>query len=95
MERPPTFDLFLNELSASSIWGVLLIPVAIELLQPDTGTAMVYFAMLQFLFGKVSAQSVFHSRLWVGLALTLLTLGISRNNIYLAVGIGVHHHALS
>jgi rod shape determining protein RodA len=85
MERP-TFDLSKRNYQLQA-FGVLLIPVALIILQPDTGTAMVYFAMLLMFYREGLPQYYFI--LGFGfIALTLLTLGIS-NNIYLAVGIGV------
>ena len=44
MERP-TFDLNKRNYQAIA-FGVLLIPIVLILLQPDTGTAMVYFSLL-------------------------------------------------
>jgi rod shape determining protein RodA len=85
MERP-TFDLSKTSYQLQS-FGVLLLPVALIILQPDTGTAMVYFAMLLMFYREGLPQYYFI--LGFGfIALTLLALGIS-NNIYLAVGIGV------
>lgn len=84
MERP-TFDLtkLNNQLVA---FGVLLLPVALILLQPDTGTAMVYFALLVMFYREGFPQKYYI--LGFGfIALTLLSLGIE-NNIYLAGGIG-------
>jgi rod shape determining protein RodA len=89
--KRPTFDLSKRNYQLQA-FGVLLIPVALIILQPDTGTAMVYFAMLLMFYREGLPQYYFI--LGFGfIALTLLTLGIS-NNIYLAVGIGVIIRAL-
>lgn len=83
MERP-TFDLSKRRYQLQA-FGVLLLPVALIILQPDTGTAMVYFAMLLMFYREGLPQYYFI--LGFGfVALTLLALGIS-NNIYLAIGI--------
>ncbi|MBN3584096.1 rod shape-determining protein RodA [Algoriphagus aestuarii] len=85
MERP-TFDLSKtkNQLVA---FGVLLLPVALILLQPDTGTAMVYFSLLVMFYREGFPQRYYI--LGFGfIALTLLALGIE-NNLYLVAGIGL------
>ncbi len=85
MERP-TFDLSKGTYQLRA-FAVLLIPVALIILQPDTGTAMVYFALLLMFYREGLPQYYFI--LGFGMvALTLLALGIS-NNIYLAIGIAV------
>ncbi|MFC3416756.1 rod shape-determining protein RodA [Algoriphagus hitonicola] len=85
MERP-TFDLTKRNHQLIA-FGVLLLPVAFILLQPDTGTAMVYFAMLLMFYREGFPQKYY--LLGFGfIALTLLSLGIE-NNLYLAIGIGV------
>jgi rod shape determining protein RodA len=85
MERP-TFDLSKTSYQLQA-FGILLLPVALIILQPDTGTAMVYFAMLLMFYREGLPQYYFI--LGFGfVALTLLALGIA-NNIYLAIGIGV------
>ncbi|MEN2284003.1 rod shape-determining protein RodA [Algoriphagus sp. SE2] len=83
MERP-TFDLSKtkNQLIA---FGVLLLPVALILLQPDTGTAMVYFSLLVMFYREGLPQRYYI--LGFGfIALTLLSLAIE-NNLYLVAGI--------
>lgn len=83
MERP-TFDLSKRTYQLRA-FGVLLLPVALILLQPDTGTAMVYFSMLIMFYREGLPQSYFV--LGFGLiAITLLALGIE-NNLYLALAI--------
>ena len=85
MERP-TFDLTKtkNQLIA---FGVLLLPVALILLQPDTGTAMVYFSLLVMFYREGLPQRYYI--LGFGfIALTLLSLGIE-NNLYLVAAIAI------
>lgn len=85
MERP-TFDLSKSKYQLQA-FGVLLLPVALIILQPDTGTAMVYFSLLLMLYREGLPQHYFI--LGFGLiALTLLALGID-NNIYLVIGISL------
>lgn len=85
MERP-TFDLSKskNQLIA---FGVLFLPVALILLQPDTGTAMVYFSMLIMFYREGFPQRYYIFGLGF-IILTLLALGIE-DNLYLAIGISV------
>ena len=80
MERP-TFDLTKtrNQLIA---FGVLFIPILLILLQPDTGTAMVFFAFLLMFYREGLPQWYFVLGFGI-IALALLTLGIE-NNLYLA-----------
>lgn len=83
MERP-TFDLSKTKYQVQA-FAVLLLPVALILLQPDTGTAMVYFSMLVMFYREGLPKSYFV--LGFGfIALTLMALGIE-NNFYLALGI--------
>jgi rod shape determining protein RodA len=83
MERP-TFDLSKRKYQFQA-FGVLLLPVALIILQPDTGTAMVYFAMLLMFYREGLPQSYFILGIGI-ITLTLLALGIE-NNIYVAIGI--------
>jgi rod shape determining protein RodA len=85
MERP-TFDLSKKNYQFIA-FAILLIPVGLILLQPDTGTAMVYFSMLLMFYREGLPQWYFG--LGFGLvAITLLALGIE-NNLYLAGAIVV------
>jgi rod shape determining protein RodA len=80
MERP-TFDLAKRNYQAIA-FGVLLIPVVLILLQPDTGTALVYFSLLIMFYREGLPQWYY----WLGIgsvSITLLALGVD-NNIYLA-----------
>jgi rod shape determining protein RodA len=85
MERP-TFDLSKKNYQLIA-FGVLLIPVALILMQPDTGTAMVYFALLLMFYREGLPSSYFI--LGFGfVAITLLALGVE-NNLFLALAVGV------
>ncbi|GAA0877655.1 rod shape-determining protein RodA [Algoriphagus jejuensis] len=85
MERP-TFDLSKKNYQAIA-FGVLFIPVILILLQPDTGTAMVYFSLL-LMFYREGLPSVFFLLGFGLVAIVLLALGIE-NNLYLAGAIVV------
>lgn len=83
MERP-TFDLSKGKFQAIA-FGVLMLPVLLILLQPDTGTAMVYFSLLLMFYREGLPQ--WYYMLGIGfVAITLLALGIE-NNLYLAIAI--------
>jgi rod shape determining protein RodA len=90
MEKP-TFDLSKTKYQLRA-FGVLLLPVALIILQPDTGTAMVYFAMLLMFYREGLPSHYFILGFGV-VALTLLALGIS-NTSYVAIGIVVITAAL-
>ena len=80
MERP-TFDLAKRNYQAIA-FGVLLIPIVLILLQPDTGTALVYFSLLIMFYREGLPQ--WYYGLGIGsVSITLLALGVE-NNIYLA-----------
>jgi rod shape determining protein RodA len=80
MERP-TFDLAKRNYQAIA-FGVLLIPVVLILLQPDFGTALVYFSLLIMSYREGLPQ--WYYGLGIGsVSITLLALGVD-NNIYLA-----------
>jgi len=80
MERP-TFDLAKRNYQAIA-FGVLLIPVVLILLQPDFGTALVYFSLLIMFYREGLPQ--WYYGLGIGsVSITLLALGVD-NNIYLA-----------
>ena len=83
MERP-TFDLNKRNYQAIA-FGVLLIPIVLILLQPDTGTAMVYFSLLIMFYREGLPQ--WYYALGIGsVTITLLALGVE-NNLYLAATI--------
>ncbi len=83
MERP-TFDLSKKNYQLRA-FAVLLLPVVLIILQPDTGTAMVYFSMLVMFYREGLPQSYFVIGFGF-IALVLLALGIE-NNLYLAAAI--------
>ncbi len=83
MERP-TFDLSKKNYQFIA-FGVLFIPIALILLQPDTGTAMVYFSFLLMFYREGLPQGYFGWGLGM-VTITLLALGID-NNLYLALAI--------
>ncbi len=80
MERP-TFDLSKKNYQAIA-FGVLFLPVILILLQPDTGTAMVYFSLL-LMFYREGLPSIYYILSFGLVAIVLLALGIE-NNLYLA-----------
>lgn len=79
MERP-TFDLSKKQYQLIA-FTVLLIPVVLILLQPDTGTAMVYFSLLVMFYREGLPQWYYVLGLGM-ITITLLGLGIE-NNLYL------------
>jgi rod shape determining protein RodA len=83
MERP-TFDLSKIKYQLQAFL-ILFIPIALILMQPDTGTAMVFFSMLIMFYREGLPQSYYVVGISF-LTLTLLALGIE-NNFYLAIGI--------
>lgn len=90
MERP-TFDLSKKQYQLIA-FSVLLIPVVLILLQPDTGTAMVYFSLLLMFYREGLPQWYYVLGLGM-IAITLLGLGIE-NNLYLVGAIVVITAAL-
>lgn len=80
MERP-TFDLSKRNYQLIA-FGVLLVPIGLILLQPDTGTAMVYFSFLLMFYREGLPQWYYGVGLGA-IAITLLALGVD-NNLYLA-----------
>ncbi len=83
MERP-TFDLSKRSYQLKA-FAIFLIPVILILLQPDTGTAMVYFSFLIMFYREGFPQYYYVLGLG-GIAVTLLALGIE-NNLFLAAAI--------
>lgn len=83
MERP-SFDLsqFKYQLQALMI---IMIPVLFIMLQPDTGTAMVYVAFFIMLYREGMPQRYYVLGLTF-VAISLLALGIE-NNLYLVIGV--------
>jgi rod shape determining protein RodA len=90
MERP-TFDLSKKNYQVIA-FGILLLPIILILLQPDTGTAMVYFSFL-LMFYREGLPSWYFT-LGIGfVTITLLALGID-NNLYLVVAVVILTAAL-
>jgi rod shape determining protein RodA len=85
MERP-TFDLSKKNYQLIA-FGILLLPVILILLQPDTGTAMVYFALL-LMFYREGLPGIYYVLGFGLVAIVLLALGIE-NNLYLAGAIAL------
>lgn len=85
MERP-NFDMTQTRNQLIAL-GVVMVPVILILLQPDTGTAMVYFALFIMFYREGFPQHYYILGLGF-IALSLLALGIE-NNLYLAIGIGL------
>ncbi|WP_134199401.1 rod shape-determining protein RodA [uncultured Algoriphagus sp.] len=85
MERP-NFDMTQTRNQLIAL-GVVMVPVILILLQPDTGTAMVYFALFIMFYREGFPQRYYILGLGF-IALSLLALGIE-NNLYLAIGIGL------
>ena len=83
MERP-TFDLTKKNYQAIA-FGVLGLPIVLILLQPDTGTAMVYFSFL-LMFYREGLPSAYYILGFGLVAVVLLALGIE-NNLYLVAAI--------
>ncbi|WP_073091806.1 rod shape-determining protein RodA [Cyclobacterium lianum] len=82
----PTFDLskFTHQLKAL---GIIALPVALIMLQPDTGTAMVYSSFFIMLYREGMPQKYYVFALSL-VGLSIFTLLIT-NNWYLYGGIGV------
>lgn len=83
MERP-SFDLstFKHQVQALTI---IMIPIILIMLQPDTGTAMVYFAFFIMLYREGMPQRYYVLALTF-IAISLLALGIEEN-IYIVIGV--------
>ncbi|MBS9524196.1 rod shape-determining protein RodA [Litoribacter ruber] len=82
----PTFDLSKTKFQMRAL-GIIALPVALIMLQPDTGTAMVYSAFGIMLFREGMPQRYYVFALSF-VAISLLSLGIEEN-LYLAAGVGV------
>ncbi len=82
----PTFDLskFKDQFKALGIIGI---PIALIMLQPDFGSAMVYTSFLIMLYREGMPQRYYVFAITF-IGLSLLTLAIE-NNLYLLGGIGI------
>jgi rod shape determining protein RodA len=85
MERP-SFDLSQSKYQLQAL-TIVFLPVAFIMLQPDTGTAMVYSAFFVMLFREGMPQRYYALALTF-ITVSLLALGIE-NNLYLVIGVGV------
>lgn len=83
MERP-SFDLTQPKFQLQAL-AIIMIPVALIMLQPDTGSAMVYSAFFIMLYREGMPQRYYVLALTF-IAISLLALGIE-NNLYLVFGI--------
>ncbi|SIS93620.1 rod shape-determining protein RodA [Belliella pelovolcani] len=83
MERP-SFDLSQVKYQLQAL-AIIMVPVILIMLQPDTGTAMVYFAFFIMLYREGMPQRYYVLALTL-IAVSLLALGIE-NNLYLAFAI--------
>ena len=83
MERP-TFDLGQVKYQLQAL-AIIFLPVALIMLQPDTGTAMVYSAFFIMLYREGMPQRYYVLGL-AFIAISLLALGIE-NNIYIVAAV--------
>lgn len=83
MERP-NFDLGDIKYQIQALI-IIMIPVILIMLQPDTGTAMVYFAFFIMLYREGMPQYYYVLAL-IFIATSLLALGIE-NNLYIVGGV--------
>lgn len=85
MERP-SFDLSQLKYQIQAL-AIIMIPVILIMLQPDTGTAMIFSAFFIMLYREGMPQWYYAFGLSF-VAITLLSLGIE-NNLYIAIAVGV------
>jgi rod shape determining protein RodA len=83
MERP-SFDLSQFKYQMQALL-IIMLPVALIMLQPDTGTAMVYSAFFIMLYREGMPQRYYVLGL-AFIAVSLLALGIE-NNLYIVIGV--------
>ncbi|SNS39385.1 rod shape determining protein RodA [Belliella buryatensis] len=83
MERP-SFDLSQTKYQLQAV-AIIMIPVALIMLQPDTGSAMVYSAFFIMMYREGMPQRYYVLALTL-IAVSLLALGIE-NNLYLVIAI--------
>lgn len=82
----PTFDLSKLSYQLKAV-GIVMLPVSFIMLQPDTGTAMVYSAFFIMLYREGMPQKYYVFSLSL-IALSVLTLAVA-NTWYLFSGLGV------
>jgi len=85
MERP-SFDLGQTKYQLQALL-IIFLPIALIMLQPDTGTAMVYFAFFIMLYREGMPQRYYILGLTF-ITISLLAIGV-QNNIYIVIGIVV------
>lgn len=85
MERP-SFDLSQFKYQMQALL-IIMLPVILIMLQPDTGTAMVYSAFFIMLYREGMPQRYYVLGLTF-IAVSLLALGIE-NNLYIVIGVVV------
>lgn len=85
MERP-SFDLSQFKYQFQAL-AIILIPVSLIMLQPDTGTAMVYSAFFVMLYREGMPQRYYVLALTF-ITISLLALGIE-NNLYIVMGVAI------
>jgi rod shape determining protein RodA len=83
LERP-SFELSQVKYQLQAL-TIIMIPVILIMLQPDTGTAMVYFAFFIMLYREGMPQR-YYVLAFTLIAVSLLALGVE-NNLYIVFGI--------
>ncbi|UCS95699.1 rod shape-determining protein RodA [Echinicola marina] len=82
----PSFDLSLPKYQFQAIL-IILLPISLIMLQPDTGTAMVYTSFFIMLYREGMPQKYYVLAL-IFIAISLLSLAIE-NNIYIVAAVSV------
>lgn len=85
MERP-SFDLGQTKYQMQALL-IIFIPVALIMLQPDTGTAMVYSAFFVMLYREGMPQRYYILGLTF-ITISLLAIGV-QNNLFIVIGVGI------
>jgi rod shape determining protein RodA len=85
MERP-SFDLGQTKYQLQALL-VIFLPVALIMLQPDTGTAMVYTAFFIMLYREGMPQRYYILGLTF-ITISLLAIGV-QNNLYIVIGVSI------
>jgi rod shape determining protein RodA len=85
MERP-SFDLGQAKYQLQALL-VIFLPVALIMLQPDTGTAMVYTAFFIMLYREGMPQRYYILGLTF-ITISLLAIGV-QNNLYIVIGVSI------
>ncbi|MFD2203923.1 rod shape-determining protein RodA [Shivajiella indica] len=85
MERP-SFDLGQTKYQLQALL-IIFLPVSLIMLQPDTGTAMVYSAFFIMLYREGMPQRYYILGLTF-ITISLLAIGV-QNNIYIVIAVGL------